>query len=108
MVLTPGTEIPLTTHPCDPIAGVFSAIDHKAKRYGLSEASEAILIIHHYWPFLLEQNYLERLGDYASRTAAPFREIWIVNGYGDPAQQVSFTRPANKPLQRTVACGARR
>lgn len=98
IVLRAGTEIPVSTHPCDPIAGVFSAIDHKAQRYGPNEASGAILIIHHvHSPFPLEPNYLERLGDYARRTAVPFREIWIVNEYGDPAQQVPFTTtPANQ------------
>jgi hypothetical protein len=88
-VFTADDEIPARTKPCNPIAGVFAAIDAKAKKYGPDEARQAILVVHHVqWPFLLEQSYLRTLGKHAYRTGAPFREIWIVNEYGDPAQQV--------------------
>jgi hypothetical protein len=88
-VFTADDEIPVRTKPCNPIAGVFAAIDAKAKKYGPGESRQAILVVHHvHWPFLLEQNYLKTLAEHADRTGAPFREIWIVNEYGDPAQQV--------------------
>jgi hypothetical protein len=34
------------------------------------------------------KKWLRRIGEYARLAAIPFLEIWIVNEYGDPAQQV--------------------
>ena len=34
------------------------------------------------------KKWLRRIGEYARLAAIPFLEIWIVDEYGDPAQEV--------------------
>jgi hypothetical protein len=88
------TEIPLRTRPLDLVVGVFSAVSAKAEKYGPGEASEAVLVVHHVqWPLPLDGRDLKRIGEHAAQIRATFREIWIVNEYGDPAQRVPFNGP---------------
>lgn len=81
--------MPVLTRPVDPVAGILVAIDAKAAKYGRKEAARALLAVHHVqWPWGLEDIRLRRIADHARAAGVPFREIWIVNEYGDPAQHV--------------------
>jgi hypothetical protein len=90
-VLDGHTRMPVSTRPVDPVVGILAAIEAKAKHYGRAEASSSILAVHHVqWAFRLDAGRLRRIADHAAQIGAPFREIWIVNEYGDPAQRVPF------------------
>jgi hypothetical protein len=98
VVLAGRTELPPRTRPVDPVLGVFAAIESKTKKYGNRESSRAVLVLHHVqWLSSLDEHNLRRVADHATRTRALFREIWIVNEYGDPAQRIPW-QPPNKAL----------
>lgn len=94
VVLDGSTQLPTTTKPLDLTAGVLPSIRAKSgTRYGPIECASAILVVHHVqWPALLDARDLERIGEFATSIASRFKEIWIVNNYGDPAQRVPFGR----------------
>lgn len=92
------TEMPVSTRPINPIVGILAAVSAKAQKYGRDEASTAILVVHHvHYPSLLDEGDLRRISDHAVQIGAQFREIWIVNEYGYPAQRVPFDGPCPDP-----------
>jgi hypothetical protein len=89
IVLNHECTAPVSCQPHDPIAGVMSAITRKAQKYGPSEIEETILGVHMVqWPWLLMRRELERIAAHA-RSVSRFREVWIVNEFGDPAQRAA-------------------
>jgi hypothetical protein len=88
IVLDGRTAMPPSTRPVDPTIGICNAIAKKSEHYGRAEASSTILAVYHVqWPDRLDPGRLQRIADYAAQIEAPFREIWIVNEYRDPAQR---------------------
>jgi hypothetical protein len=91
IVLEPGTPMPVKTRPVDPVVGILRALELKTGKYEPAAAANAILIVHQVqWHSALEPERLRRVADHAARVGAPFRQVWIVNEYGDPAQKVPF------------------
>ena len=91
IVLEAGNLIPVRTRPVDPVVGILRALELKTGKYEPAAAASAILIVHHVqWHSLLEPERLSRVADHAAQIGASFRQIWIVNEYGDPAQKVPF------------------
>lgn len=87
-VLDGETEMPLVTRPTDPTAGILPAIIKKASKYGVEPP---ILVVYHVEQVSrLDDGVLRRIADHATAIRAPFREIWIVDEYGGPAQRVPF------------------
>ena len=108
IVVAANEDIPVRLAPRDPITpigGVFPAIGKKSQRYGGGETSGTILVVcYTHWPFPLDKNQLRSIGEHASRVNARFLELWVVNAYCNPAQQVPFDGgPANKALNATGA-----
>jgi hypothetical protein len=93
VVLDGSNNLPASTKPIDLVVGIFAAIAAKSTHYGSNEAEQAILVVHQvHWPSILDETSLKRVANHALQIGAPFREIWIVNEYGDPAQRVPFVR----------------
>ena len=80
------SQLPVSLFTKKDVSGwIAVAVKQKiAKRY--ANAPDAILGINLHHPFRLEAFELRRIADAVA--GHPFREIWVVNGYGDPAQRV--------------------
>lgn len=79
--------IPIDPRPRRLAEWVGPAVQKKiAKRYGPAE--KAILLVDLDWPFPLRESDLIEIGQALKVWGSKFREVWIVNAYGDPPQRV--------------------
>jgi hypothetical protein len=71
------------------MAGRLARRGRKCRKYGPGEARGTILIVHDVqFPLPLHPDYLQRIIRHAVTVCAPFRELWVVNEYGDAAEWV--------------------
>jgi hypothetical protein len=86
--------IPPRLYPHTPVPWILAAVRQKiAKRY--SNASDAILVVDYEQPFTLARSELSALAA-AIGSGCPFREIWILNHYGDPPQRAPLVSDSGR------------
>jgi len=80
------TLIPPRATLVHPEQWVAAAVQQKLAKYG--PMPDVVLVVHLHSPDDLERSQLEWLRRWHDTHGSPFREVWVVNDYGTPAQRV--------------------